>query len=100
MVDDVNDNPPVFDSLIYVGRIKENSRIGTEVILDKKITTHDIDSIINRNYSLILEGVDSKQFTIDQKTARVYFNGMENNLLDREEKSTYELQIVATDNSK
>ncbi|XP_044003046.1 cadherin-89D isoform X2 [Aphidius gifuensis] len=98
VVDDVNDNPPVFDSLMYVGRIKENSRIGTEVILDKKITTHDIDSSINRNYSLILEGDDNKQFTIDQKTARVYFNGMENNLLDREEKSTYELQIVATDN--
>ncbi|XP_063981837.1 cadherin-89D isoform X2 [Diachasmimorpha longicaudata] len=97
VIDDVNDNPPLFDMSSYHGHIQENSLPGAEVILNNRISTHDADDHLNRKLSLQLTGEGSELFTIDRSTGRVFFGGKGNSILDREEKSIYNLSVIASD---
>ncbi|XP_057327714.1 cadherin-89D isoform X4 [Microplitis mediator] len=97
VVDDVNDNPPIFDMEKYQGHLPENSVSGTEVILDHRVSVHDADEVVNSNFNLTLEGDASDLFSIDSTTGRVFFTGHGSHLLDRENKSTYMLRIIASD---
>ncbi|XP_011302069.1 cadherin-89D [Fopius arisanus] len=102
VVDDVNDNPPIFSQSSYQGHVEENSPPGTEVVLNNRISTHDADDLPNRKFSLQISGEGSDLFTIDRTTGRIFFGGKGSSVLDREEKSTYNLTIIASDdiNSK
>ncbi|XP_008554394.1 cadherin-89D isoform X3 [Microplitis demolitor] len=97
IVDDINDNPPIFDMEKYQGHLTENSVSGTEVILDHRVSVHDADEVVNSNFNLTLEGDASDLFSIDSTTGRVFFTGHGSHLLDRENKSTYMLRIIASD---
>ncbi|KAK0161476.1 hypothetical protein PV327_009943 [Microctonus hyperodae] len=102
VVDDVNDNPPIFDAESYEGHLAENSLTGTEVKLNKKISIYDADDTTNKNFSLTLEGEGNELFIVDSHTGRIFFIGKGHRALDREEKSVYTLRIIASDqiNSK
>lgn len=100
MVDDVNDNPPIFDFDSYDGHLPENSPPGTEVILRNRISTHDVDDPTNRNSTFTLLGDGSELFSVDKADGRVFFDPKNHQTLDREAKSVYSLQIVADDRSK
>lgn len=84
----------------YQGHLTENSVSGTEVILDHRVSVHDADEVVNSNFNLTLEGDASDLFSIDSTTGRVFFTGHGSHLLDRENKSTYMLRIIASDDSK
>ena len=94
VVEDENDNGPVFDRSSYEGHVEENSPGGTEVILDHLIHATDADMGNNAQFTFTLHGDGSEMFTIDRITGRVFVKGL---LLDREEKSVYLLQVVARD---
>lgn len=101
-MDDENDNAPIFDAPSYEGHVKENSPSGTEVILKNPISTHDPDEDVNRgNYSMILEGPGSDCFAIDSATGRLVVE-MKNTceVLDREEKTLYNLRLIVNDGGK
>lgn len=95
-VDDDNDNPPLFELSSYEGVILENSKRGTEVNISHVGTIKATDADAGQNavfvYTLFGEGHES--FSIDVNTGTVRFVGTR---LDREEKSTYLLKVVARD---
>ncbi|KAG6460578.1 hypothetical protein O3G_MSEX012073 [Manduca sexta] len=93
-VDDDNDNPPVFDSTAYEGFIKENSKRGTQVDMTNKIIAKDADEGQNALFAYTIIGEGRELFEVDENTGVVTFVG---DNLDREEKSTYVLKIVARD---
>ncbi|XP_015602110.1 cadherin-89D isoform X2 [Cephus cinctus] len=95
IVEDENDNPPVFSMSTYEGRLLENSPVGTEITMTNRILAHDPDDNGDHNVVLTLHGEGSELFTIDQTSGRVFFRG--ENLLDREEVAEYHLRIVARD---
>ncbi|XP_014608938.1 PREDICTED: cadherin-89D [Polistes canadensis] len=97
IVDDENDHPPVFSSSSYEGRILENSRDGTEVIMANPIAASDKDEGINQEFIFSLTGEGSSLFRIDPKNARVFFEGSNQESLNREERESYDLQVVAED---
>lgn len=93
-VDDENDNPPLFDLPIYEGVITENAKKGTEVKMNNKIKASDADADQNAQFMYTLFGDGHELFDVDENTGTVTFVGTK---LDREEKSTYLLKIVARD---
>lgn len=97
IVDDENDNPPTFEFPIYEGQIQENSPVGSEVTLNRHIKASDPDEGGSQNFAITLQGRGSELFTIDQISGRVFFKGNNEDLLDREVTSVYNLSLVATD---
>lgn len=98
IVDDEDDNAPVFSASAYEGRISENSPMGTEVIMTNHVSARDPDE--DSSFIFTLRGEGSNLFRIDRMTGRVFFIGNATDLLDREEKPLYNLQIVAGEGSK
>lgn len=98
IVDDEDDNAPLFSMSSYEGRIKENSQPGTEVIMTNHVSAKDPDE--DSSFSLTLRGEGSDLFRIDRITGRVFFRGNTSDLLDREDKPFYNLRIVAGEGSK
>lgn len=98
IVDDEDDNAPIFSANAYEGRIPENSELGTEVIMTNHISARDPDE--NANITFSLKGEGSHLFRIDQLTGRLFFNANSSDLLDREAKPLYSLRIVAGEGSK
>ncbi|KAK9754964.1 Cadherin domain [Popillia japonica] len=96
-VDDENDNAPQFERELYEGRIKENSIAGTEVELNYPIHVKDADVGENAEFTVTIFGNGSEMFRLDRSTGKVYFNSG-SMPLDREEKSSYLLRLVAKDN--
>nr|CAD7597865.1 unnamed protein product [Timema genevievae] len=94
LVEDENDNPPVFDRSSYEGRIQENSPSGSEVKLDHPIKASDADLGGNAQFTFTLHGDGSELFSVEQPTGRVYLRA---GTLDREEKPIYLLRVVARD---
>nr|CAD7427729.1 unnamed protein product [Timema monikensis] len=94
LVEDENDNPPVFDRSSYEGRIQENSPSGSEVKLDHPIKASDADLGGNAQFTFTLHGDGSELFSVEQPTGRVYLRA---GTLDREEKTIYLLRVVARD---
>ncbi|XP_017781597.1 PREDICTED: cadherin-89D, partial [Nicrophorus vespilloides] len=95
-VDDENDNAPSFDRSTYEGKIKENSASGTEVDLEQLIHVKDADIGSNGQFTLSLQGTGNERFRLDRFTGKILFSGPYS-LLDREDKSVYNLKIVAKD---
>ncbi|XP_063390522.1 cadherin-89D isoform X2 [Cydia fagiglandana] len=93
-VTDENDNPPIFDSLLYEGFITENAKKGTEVKMTDTIKASDADAGLNAQFMYTLFGDGHELFDVDENTGVVSFVGSK---LDREEKSVYLLKIVARD---
>lgn len=68
-VDDVNDNPPVFNLHSYSGSIAENSPVDTEVVLDQQMLVHDADVGENAIFDLMLHGEGSMFFSIEKRNS-------------------------------
>ncbi|XP_065157447.1 cadherin-89D isoform X2 [Atheta coriaria] len=96
IVDDENDNAPQFDKSVYEGHIKENSATGTEVNMNFPIHVQDADVGSNGQFSLTLQGEGSEKFRFDRFNGKVHYNGV-HFTLDREDKSVYNLRLVAKD---
>ena len=90
---DENDESPIFEQISYSVDVFENNEIGETVI---KVTATDKDEGNNGKVTYKLIGENSDRFSIDEDTgvirALIRF--------DREEISTYHLQILAVDNSE
>ncbi|XP_068626137.1 cadherin-89D [Battus philenor] len=93
-VDDENDNPPIFDIPAYEGVITENAKKDTEVKMTNKIHAKDADIGQNAIFSYTLFGDGHDLFTVNEASGVVTYIG---NKLDREEKSSYLLKVVARD---
>ncbi|XP_058809929.1 cadherin-89D [Phymastichus coffea] len=98
IVDDEDDNAPIFSASTYEGRISENSPPGAEVLMTNHISARDPDE--SANFTFNLKGEGSHLFRIDQPTGRLFFIGNSSDLLDREEKPLYNLAIVAGEGNK
>ena len=87
---DVNDNPPVFLNVPYLGEIPENFAIGTTIL---QVTAMDADSTSNSiiNYHL-QNGFGSEYFGIDPVTGVLYTGGH----LDHEVTPNLTLVVIAT----
>lgn len=95
-VTDENDNPPRFERDRYEGKIKENCISGTEVDLNYPIFASDIDHGVNAQFTVTIFGDGSEKFRLDRNTGKVYFNSA-SVPLDREQRSVYNLRVVAKD---
>lgn len=92
-VQDVNDNPPVFNQTRYIASVPENATIGTPVLV---VNATDADAEDNGRieYSINRRQSDREEmFRIDPETGMVYVN----KALDFETKENHELVIVARD---
>ncbi|KAM3964103.1 cadherin-related tumor suppressor fat [Aphomia sociella] len=92
VVQDVNDNSPDFERQSYKTSVKENLPSGT-VILFPKATDKDLGNNAKIRYSLF--GDKSERFLIDPANGVIFTNAT----LDREERDTYYLIIMAQDSS-
>lgn len=92
-VQDVNDNPPVFNQTRYVASVPENATVGTPVLA---VNASDADAGENGRieYSVNRRQSDREEmFRVDPETGMVYVN----KALDFESKERHELVIVARD---
>lgn len=64
-VDDVNDNPPIFNHPTFTGTIAENSPIGTRLVLNQDMFIKDADVGENAEFTILLSGEGSSLFAID-----------------------------------
>jgi hypothetical protein len=78
----------------------ENSPAGTEVTLTNPIAARDRDEGRNQEFEFALRGEGSGLFKIDPMTGQVYFAGTGSRILDRETRTNYEFQIIATDSGR
>jgi protocadherin Fat 1/2/3 len=77
-VTDSNDNAPIFNQVSFSARIREDAKIGDEII---PVIANDLDSNVNGEISYYIErGNRHKQFAINEKTGYISVSG----LLDRE----------------
>lgn len=91
VVDDVNDNDPVFNQSTYHGRVLENSNVSTLVA---KVYATDEDQDANGRVSYkITSGNTGEAFAINNKTGVVTVKGS----IDREKMKEYTLSIQAED---
>lgn len=64
-VDDVNDNPPLFNQPIYSGVISENCAMGTGVRLNQAMLIKDADVGENAEFVVLLSGEGSTLFEVE-----------------------------------
>ncbi|KAK5864404.1 hypothetical protein PBY51_015650 [Eleginops maclovinus] len=89
LVDDVNDNVPVFTASAFHTTIMENAPTGADVLL---VNSSDADVGVNGVISYSLTGGHG-QFSINPATGQI----ITSSLLDREDRANYQLLVVATD---
>uniref|UniRef100_G1KXN5 Protocadherin alpha subfamily C, 2 n=1 Tax=Anolis carolinensis TaxID=28377 RepID=G1KXN5_ANOCA len=90
---DTNDNPPVFNQSVYKIKLVENAANGTLVI---KLNATDLDERSNGEiyfFSAHIAPNFQKIFKINSNTGEVTVSGS----VDFEDRSVYDLQIVAED---
>ncbi|PWA27175.1 hypothetical protein CCH79_00013871, partial [Gambusia affinis] len=93
ILEDVNDNPPVFLSNSYYANISEAAVIGTSVL---QVVARDSDTGNNKEvfYQLVEErGRSSDYFTIDRESGIISTS----QVLDHEEVQQYKLRVRAVD---
>nr|XP_014350998.1 PREDICTED: uncharacterized protein LOC102358535 [Latimeria chalumnae] len=94
IIQDVNDNPPVFDQAIYKVRLKENTPNGTLVI---KLNATDLDKGQNGeifySFSSLVPNHLRKLFNIKPNTGEILVL----EAFDFEESNTYEIHVQAKD---
>ncbi|CAD6220367.1 GSCOCG00005022001-RA-CDS [Cotesia congregata] len=88
-VQDVNDNPPVFERNEYHVEIPEGAKLDSQVL---QVTALDLDTGNNARISYRLQG--STLFRISPNTGWIYLRQP----LDRETTDHYSLTVLATDN--
>ena len=87
-IEDTNDSPPVFDDEIYHGQVSEDASVDTSIIT---VTASDADT---EEFAVNFYSVSgSNVFSIHNTTGNLIVAGA----LDRESRSTYTLQITASD---
>lgn len=94
IVDDENDNAPIFTHNSYEGKIMENSARNTEVNMTQFIAAKDNDIGSNSEFNYVLAGNGHELFEVDRTSGRVFFKGSN---IDREERDVYKLKIFAKD---
>ncbi|XP_069781342.1 protocadherin Fat 4 isoform X2 [Narcine bancroftii] len=87
---DLNDNRPTFYPLQYFANIKENEPPGTYITT---VSATDPDLGSNGTVSYTITAGDTSRFQIHQRTGVISTRLS----LDREERTAYQLQVVATD---
>ncbi|XP_023931546.1 protocadherin Fat 4 [Lingula anatina] len=101
LVDDSNDNAPVFSQSSYEGFIMEDNmkpKPGQMVRLSQPIVATDKDEEpAYKTVRYSLTGPDSDMFSIDPVTGMVAVSGSGVGQFDREGKASYEFQVVASD---
>ncbi|KAL4710602.1 hypothetical protein ACJJTC_003238 [Scirpophaga incertulas] len=93
IVEDQNDNDPVFDTGHYSAAIPENAAIDTSVI---KVRATDADLGFNKRIVYSLANESQGLFRIDNKTGIVFTTGY----FDREKTNVYHFEAVATDEGR
>ncbi|XP_045768746.1 protein dachsous [Maniola jurtina] len=93
MVEDQNDNDPVFDTGHYSAAIPEDASIDTSII---KVRATDADLGLNKRIVYSLANESQGLFRIDNKTGIIYTTGY----FDREKISIYHFDAVATDQGR
>ena len=89
---DSNDHFPKFSQDLYVGEVRENSRVGT-FVLNVTATDKDIGTNGEVVYSLQVPPQYKDLFTLDGKTGELRTNAR----LDYELSTDYQLQVTARD---
>ncbi|KAM7338028.1 hypothetical protein ACRRTK_004147 [Alexandromys fortis] len=92
LLEDVNDNPPVFSSNHYTACVYENT--ATKALLTR-VQAVDPDVGINRKVVYSLEDSASGVFSIDSSSGVIILEQP----LDREQQSSYNISVRATDQS-
>lgn len=87
---DINDNRPVFYPVQYFANVKENEPPGTYATT---VSATDPDLGRNGTIKYVITAGDSTKFRINSNTGKIATLVA----LDREEKTTYQLQVTATD---
>ncbi|CAG9579028.1 unnamed protein product [Danaus chrysippus] len=93
MVEDQNDNDPVFDTGHYSATIPEDAQIDTSII---KVRATDADLGFNKRIVYSLANESQGLFRIDNKSGVIYTTGY----FDREKTSIYHFEAVATDQGR
>ncbi|TRY86763.1 hypothetical protein DNTS_008300 [Danionella cerebrum] len=88
---DVNDNPPIFSPSSFTVRLPENSPSGVVVT---QLSATDLDAGSNGWLQYRLDTGAQDRFIVDALTGAVLVG---NATLDREERSSYRLVVIATD---
>ncbi|RZF45903.1 hypothetical protein LSTR_LSTR008280 [Laodelphax striatellus] len=68
IVEDENDNAPVFDRPWYSGRVAENCAGDCVLSMEHKIRARDADAGSNAEFTLRIHGDDADMFTLDRDT--------------------------------
>lgn len=92
-IQDVNDNPPVFNQTRYFGQVAENATIGTSIL---RVLATDADSGENGAIEYTINRRQSDKdayFEVDSSTGLITVNKP----LDFEQKEVHELVVVAKD---
>ncbi|XP_062865096.1 protocadherin Fat 1a [Trichomycterus rosablanca] len=92
ILEDVNDNPPVFLAKSYNASLSEASVIGTSVV---QVSATDADAGNNQVlfYQIVKDEKSSEYFTIDRDTGTIWTARM----LDHEEQTQHKLTVRAID---
>ena len=91
IVDDVNDNDPVFNQSSYLAHVMENSNVSTSVVI---VYATDQDQEANGRVSYaITSGNTGDAFDINNQTGLVTVKGV----IDRENIKEYSLTVQAED---
>ncbi|KAM8806282.1 cadherin-23 [Eudromia elegans] len=88
---DENDNRPVFRPASVTTRLRENSPPGFSIL---RVTATDADSGLNKQLDYRIEGGGQDRFVIDAASGVIR---VANHTIDREERDTYRLTVVAVD---
>ncbi|XP_031754607.1 protocadherin alpha-5 isoform X3 [Xenopus tropicalis] len=96
-VEDANDNPPVFNQLLYQSSVVENSPKGTLVA---RLNASDLDQGKNGEISYEFSKLVPEEvlliFSLDKYTGELWVKGE----LDYEKTNTYEIHVDAFDNGE
>ncbi|XP_077988357.1 cadherin-23-like [Glandiceps talaboti] len=91
VIDDVNDNSPIFSKSLYTTSINENAAVSTSV---EKVRALDADDGVNADVTYsIIAGSGMVLFTIQSSSGVINTDGD----LDRETDSLYNLRVSAVD---
>lgn len=94
LIQDYNDNPPVFSPVGYGTKVREDIVPGLYLM---SVTARDSDTGANKDFKYsIFEGDPDGQFRIDPDNGHVYVNRR----LDRETQESYLLTIRATNTGR
>ncbi|CAB3408176.1 unnamed protein product [Caenorhabditis bovis] len=90
VINDVNDNPPLFEEQKYIGRVKESEGEGHDVITVK---AHDLDKHSNLRYHLVGANGGRIPFGVRTDSGTIFVKEM----LDFEHTDQYHLVLIASD---